>query len=143
MDVAAILKVKGRAVATADPSDTLLMVVHRLADKKIGALVVADDARRVVGIVSERDIIREVARGGPGCLSEPVVNHMTRGVVTCDPADSLDHLMEKMTKGKFRHLPVVENGQLTGIVSIGDVVKHHIAEVELEARALKTYLATG
>lgn len=143
MNVAAILKAKGRSVATATGDDTLLMVVHRLADKKIGAVVVVDEGDRVVGIVSERDIIREVARGGPSCLTESVASHMTRAVISCTEADTLDYLMEIMTKGRFRHVPVVDGGRLAGIVSIGDVVKHHIAEVELEASALKGYLAAG
>jgi CBS domain-containing protein len=143
VNVAAILKAKGRAVATADPSDTLLMAAHRLAEHKIGALVIIDAVRNVIGIVSERDVIREISRVGPACLGEPVSSHMTRDVITCSDTDTLDRLMETMTKHKFRHIPVVTDGQLSGIVSIGDVVKHHIAEVELEASALKGYLAAG
>jgi CBS domain-containing protein len=93
--------------------------------------------------VSERDIIRVIAERGASALGEPVSDTMTRHVQVCDVADTLDELMAKMTTGRFRHLPVVDDGALAGIVSIGDVVKHHIAEVEMEASALRGYIVAG
>jgi CBS domain-containing protein len=143
MNVAAILKGKGRAVVTAEPELTVQEIAERMTARKIGAVVVASADGRVMGIISERDIIRAIAQGGPGCLSEPVANYMTRQVTTCTEGDTLDQLMATMTAGRFRHIPVIENEQLIGIVSIGDVVKHHIAEVEMEASALRTYLVAG
>ena len=94
----------------------------------------------MAGIVSERDIIRELAKHGPACLTRPVAETMTRQVVTCQETDTLDELMAMMTARRFRHLPVVTDGALVGIVSIGDVVKHHVAEVEMEATAMRDYI---
>ncbi len=143
MNVAAILSAKGRSVVTVRPSATLEEVAGKLAAKRIGAIVVVGSSGRIDGIVSERDIIRVIAERGASCLSEAVTSTMTKTVQTCDVADTLDELMAKMTAGRFRHLPVVEDGQLVGIVSIGDVVKHHIAEVEMEASALRGYIVAG
>ncbi|MGH6816911.1 MAG: CBS domain-containing protein [Hyphomicrobiaceae bacterium] len=143
MNVAAILKAKGRAVATARPETIIQQIVETLAAHKIGALVVVGEDGRVAGIVSERDIIRVIARRKGDCLSEPVSSIMTRKVVTCTEADTLDALMSIMTENRFRHIPVVENDTLTGIVSIGDVVKNRVAEVEMEATAMRTYLSAG
>jgi CBS domain-containing protein len=143
MNVAAILKGKGRDVVTTGPETSLLEVARKLAEKRIGAIVVMGPGGEIGGIVSERDIIRSIAQRGPACLQEPVSRSMTHKVETCDVADTLDELMASMTAGRFRHLPVVDRGKLAGIVSIGDVVKHHIAEVEMEASALKDYIATG
>jgi CBS domain-containing protein len=143
MNVAAILKGKGRAVVTARPEATLEEVAQKLAAKNIGALVIIGANGRVSGIVSERDIIRAISQRGAGCLGEPVSSMMTRSVVSCQEGDTLEQLMATMTAGRFRHLPVLDNGALVGIVSIGDIVKHHIAEVEMEASALKGYIATG
>lgn len=143
MNVAAILKGKGRAVATARPETTLQAVMEKLTAKRIGALVIVGASGQVVGIISERDIIRAIAENGAECLQRPVSEFMTREVVTCSEADTLEELMAIMTAGRFRHIPVVEDGALVGIVSIGDVVKHHIAEVEMEASALRTYLLAG
>lgn len=143
MNVAAILKGKGSMVVTTRPDASLEEVARKLADMKIGAIVVMGDDGSVAGIVSERDIIRSIANRGSACLHEPVSGCMTRAVQTCDAADTLDELMAKMTAGRFRHLPVVDANKLTGIVSIGDVVKHHIAEVEMEASALRGYIAAG
>jgi CBS domain-containing protein len=140
MNVAAILAQKGRAVTTASPGLTLLEVANKLAAKRIGAIVVVGARGEVAGIVSERDIIREIARGGAGCLTRPVGESMTRQVVTCSETDTLDELMAMMTARRFRHLPVVTDGALVGIVSIGDVVKHHVAEVEMEATAMRDYI---
>jgi CBS domain-containing protein len=143
MNVSAILKEKGRSVATARPEATMQEIVQRLATKKIGAVVVVGAHGRVDGILSERDVIRALARDGAASLDQPVSAYMTVDVITCAEADTLDQLMSTMTAGRFRHVPVVEDGSLVGIISIGDVVKHHIAEVEMEASALKTYLVAG
>ena len=143
MNVAAILKTKGRAVATAARTATLQEIVNLLAAKRIGAIVIVNAQDDVEGIVSERDIVRAVAAHGAACLTEPVGRFMTRDVITCVPDESLDQLMSTMTAGRFRHVPVVEGQHLVGIVSIGDAVKHHIAEVELEASALKSYVLAG
>jgi CBS domain-containing protein len=143
MNVAAILKGKGRAVVTAAPSVLLGEIARMLADRKIGAIVVVEDAGRIEGIISERDIIARIAAFGAACLAEPVSAAMTRTVVTCEEDDTLDELMARMTSGRFRHLPVTDRGALVGIVSIGDIVKHHIAEVEMEASALRGYIVAG
>jgi len=143
MNVAAILKAKGRAVATTKPDTPLQAVIEKLAAKRIGALVIVGASGGVEGIISERDIIRALAEHGASCLGRPVSDFMTREVVVCTEADTLDELMATMTAGRFRHIPVVEDGALVGIVTIGDVVKHHNAEVEMEASALRTYLLAG
>jgi CBS domain-containing protein len=140
MNVAAILKQKGRAVTTARPSTTLLEVAQKLAEKRIGAILVVGAAGEIAGIVSERDIIRALSVRGPDCLTEPVSESMTKQVVACEEADTLDQLMALMTARRFRHLPVVTDGALVGIISIGDVVKHHVAEVEMEAIAMREYI---
>ncbi len=142
MNVAAILNVKGRAVATAKADTSLQDIARVLSERRIGAIVILGGDGRVEGIVSERDIIRAVADRGSTCLSDSAGSVMTRDVITCTLADSVDHLMQTMTAGRFRHVPIVEAGGLVGIVSIGDVVKHHIAEVEQEASALKSYLVS-
>lgn len=143
MNVATILKVKGRAVTTAAPGTTLLEISQKLAALKIGAIVVVDDADKVVGIISERDVIRAIGQRGPAALTQPVGDVMTRNVISCSEASTIEDMMAMMTQGRFRHLPVVENGALTGIISIGDVVKHHIAEVEMELGAMRGYLVAG
>jgi CBS domain-containing protein len=143
MNVNAILKTKGRAVSTARPDASLLDIVQKLGAKKIGAIVVVGDNGQVAGIISERDVIRAVAEHGTAALNLNVSEVMTRSVVSCQETSAIDELMEMMTKGRFRHLPVIEDGALVGIISIGDVVKHHLAEVEMEVSAMKNYLATG
>ena len=143
MIIANILKVKGRTVSTARPDDTVQEIAARLAQRKIGAIVIVGDAGKVIGIISERDLIRVIAQHGAKALQMSVVDVMTKEVVCCTEQTSVDEIMELMTHGRFRHLPVVEDGQLVGIVSIGDVVKHHIAEVELEVSAMRGYFATG
>ncbi len=140
MNVAAILRQKGRAVTTASPAMTLLEAANKLAAKRIGAIVVVAPRGEVAGIISERDIIRALAEAGPECLSRPVSETMTRQVVTCQETDTLDELMAMMTARRFRHLPVVTDGGLAGIISIGDVVKYHVAEVEMEATAMREYI---
>lgn len=143
MNVAAILKHKGREVFTVKGQTSLSDVVAMLAEHKIGAAVVIDDERRPIGIVSERDIVRNLAQTGAGALQIAVADMMTDEVVTCCESDTIDELMSRMTARRFRHLPVVADGRLAGLISIGDVVKHHIAAVEMEASALRSYISTG
>lgn len=143
MNVAAILKSKGRAVSTAKPETTLLEISQKLAQKKIGAIVIVGDSGTVAGIISERDIIRAINTYGADALQRAASDVMTRAVISCTEMSVLDELMEMMTQGRFRHLPVIEDDQLIGIISIGDVVKNHIAEVEMEVTAMRGYLATG
>jgi CBS domain-containing protein len=140
MNVASILHQKGRAVATVGPNVTLLDVADKLAAKRIGAVVVVEAGGKLGGIISERDIIRALAKSGHNCLKRPVSEVMTRNVVTCQETDTLDELMAMMTERRFRHLPVVTDDALVGIISIGDVVKHHVAEVEMEATAMREYI---
>lgn len=143
MIIGNILKVKGRTVSTARPDDTVQEIASRLAQRKIGAIVIVGDGGAVVGIISERDLIRVIAQHGSKALLMPVSEVMTRDVVVCTEKTTVDEIMEQMTQGRFRHLPVIEDGRLVGIVSIGDIVKHHIAEVELEVSAMRGYFATG
>jgi CBS domain-containing protein len=143
MTVASILKEKGRDVATVQPHHSLKDVVARLAEKRLGALVVSDSTRVPLGIISERDIIRVLALHGPSVLEEPVSTHMTRKVQTVGEEVSIDQVMSIMTEGRFRHLPIVENGVLIGIVSIGDIVRRHVDALSREREALKEYIATA
>ena len=143
MTVAAILNDKGRDVVTAKAGDPLTDICAVLAERRIGAVVVTDPDGGVKGIVSERDVVRAIAREGAAALPKPVSSVMTRAVVSCAEEETVAELMSKMTEGKFRHLPVIRGGRLVGIVSIGDVVKRRIAEAEFEARAMRDYIATG
>jgi CBS domain-containing protein len=143
MNIGQILKAKPRGVSTAHPDDTIVEIATRLAQRKIGAIVIVGDTDKVVGIISERDIIRLIAEHGTKALALPASAGMTREVVSCSRSSTLDQIMDMMTRGRFRHLPVLEDGSLIGIISIGDVVKHHTAEVELEVTAMREYLATG
>lgn len=144
MNIGQILKTKPAAgVATARPDDTIEEIAARLAQKKIGAIVIVGDGGQVAGIISERDIIRMIAKHGTKALALPASDGMTREVITCSRACTIEDIMGMMTKGRFRHLPVIDDGALIGIVSIGDVVKHYTAEVELEVTAMRGYLATG
>jgi CBS domain-containing protein len=143
MNVAAILKLKGREVFTTTPDTTLLDIAMLLGTRRIGCIVVTGIDGKVIGIVSERDIVREIARAGAKVLKEPVASCMTKSVVSCRESDTIDKLMAEMTTHRFRHMPVVERGRLVGLVSIGDVVKMRIAEAEMEAAAMRDYIATG
>jgi CBS domain-containing protein len=143
MNIAQILKLKGRAVATARPDATLGEIIGKLAQKRIGAIVIVGDNGEVAGILSERDVIRRLGERGAEALQEPASQSMTAAVITCQESSTLDELMELMTQGRFRHVPVIEDGALVGIVSIGDIVKNHIAEVEMEVTAMRGYFATG
>jgi CBS domain-containing protein len=143
MTVKAILSRKGNNVITIEPTVTLSAAVNILAEHRIGAVVVAGADKQVAGILSERDIVHALAQRGPGALEEAVGQVMTRKVVTCAESDTVAALMERMTQGKFRHLPVVERGKLVGLVSIGDVVKHRLGEMEHESNALREYILTA
>jgi CBS domain-containing protein len=143
MNVAAILKLKGREVVTSGPTTTLLDIAELLGARGIGCVVITGADDKVVGIVSERDIVRALAAHGAAALELPLTDIMSRKVVTCGVSDTISSLMERMTEGKFRHLPVIEQGQLGGIVSIGDVVKHRLHEMECEQSALRDYIQTA
>jgi CBS domain-containing protein len=143
MTVRAILDLKGRDVTTISPDKTLGDAASLLSQHKIGALVVTGADRRVTGILSERDIVKAVSADGAAALEEKIAARMTREVITCGPHDTMAELMGRMTAGRFRHLPVVENGRLVGIISIGDVVKHRLAEMERESSALRDYIMTA
>jgi CBS domain-containing protein len=140
MTVETILATKGRAVATIDPDRTLGHAAHELSTRRIGAVVIVDGGMTVLGILSERDIVRAVAKRGGAALDEPVRQHMTAEVVTCKGHADINEVMQLMTQGKFRHVPVVEDGRLSGIISIGDVVKQRLAEIEAESEALREYI---
>jgi CBS domain-containing protein len=143
MTVKEILSHKGTDVVTADPHASIADAVKLLAARRIGAVVVTGADRRIVGILSERDIVRALAEKGAGALAAPVAEVMTRKVDTCSLAQTVSELMEQMTSGKFRHVPVVEQGRLAGIISIGDVVKSRVQEMEQESAALKDYIRTA
>ena len=143
MTVKDILSVKGNQVLTIEPTATLAMAVKMLAQRRVGALVVTGADRRIVGIISERDIVRVLGENGTAALDSPVAEVMTRKVDTCSLSQTVSELMEQMTAGKFRHVPVVEQGRLVGIVSIGDVVKARLGELEQEHDALRDYIRTA
>jgi CBS domain-containing protein len=143
MIVKSILSAKGSDVATIAPTATLAEAAKILSDMKIGALVVTGAGDRITGIASERDIVRTLAQHGAGALQMPLAEVMTRKVVTCSPVDTVAVLMERMTEGKFRHLPVVDDGRLVGIISIGDVVKFRLTELEFEHGAMRDYIQTA
>lgn len=140
MTVAAILSRKGRTVITIEPGADLGSAVILLAERGIGAVVVTSADSRIAGILSERDIVRALARHGGEALRQPVSQVMTRKVTTCRPDETFESIMERMTEGKFRHVPVLENERLSGIISIGDVVKHRIEEIEHESASLRDYI---
>ncbi len=143
MTVKDILSQKGNQVFTIEPTATLTAAVQTLTERRIGALVVTGADHRIVGIISERDIVRVLAEKGTAVLGAPVAETMTRKVVTCDRNETICGIMERMTAGKFRHVPVVEQGRLDGIVSIGDVVKARLSELEHEQDALCEYIRTA
>lgn len=143
MTVAQILKEKGGEVIGIAGDASIAEAADLLARHGIGALIVRDGRGGVAGILSERDIVRGLARDGAALLSARVDEAMTRDVVTAAPGESIGRVRELMTEGRFRHLPVMEDGRLVGLISIGDVVKHRIREAELEASALKDYIRAG
>ena len=142
MTMADILRSKGSRIISVQPGDSVVAAAAVLSREGIGAVLVRE-GERVAGILSERDIVRCVAKHGEAAMRIPVADMMTRGVVFCTPEDSIDEVMSLMTERRFRHLPVQDRGRLVGIVSIGDVVKHRIEKTEREAQALREYIATG
>jgi CBS domain-containing protein len=141
--VQSILGAKGTAVTTIQPIATVAEAASLLREQGIGALVVSNDGRGVDGIVSERDIVRRLATEGAEVLERSVAEVMTGEVTTCSPNDTVDELMALMTELRVRHLPVVVDGELRGVVSIGDVVKAHVAQLETEVHAMQEYIQTG
>lgn len=138
MLVSQILKSKGsEGVVTSPPGMSVAQAAELLSQKKIGALVISKDGKTLGGIVSERDIVREIGRRGPACLSDSVESIMTAKVVTCGRGDRTDAVLQKMTDGRFRHIPVVDGTQLVGLISIGDVVKARLLELSAEKDALE------
>lgn len=143
MIVKTILSGKGANVVTIEPTATLADATKILTEKRIGALVVTGAEGRLVGIISERDIVRALASRGNAALKLPLTDVMTRKVVTCSEDETLSVIMERMTQGKFRHVPVLDGERLIGIISIGDVVKWRLEELQLEQNALRDYIATA
>lgn len=141
MNVERLLADKGGEVFSVQPHRTLGEAVRTLSQKRIGAVIVMGADGALVGILSERDIIRALGESGAAALDTPVSSVMTAKVVTCRLQTSIDELMETMTSGRFRHVPVVEDGRVIGIISIGDVVKHRVAAIEAESRAMRDYIA--
>ncbi|MCW5745162.1 MAG: CBS domain-containing protein [Alphaproteobacteria bacterium] len=144
MFVSDILSTKGNRVVAVAPEDTLASAVATLSARRIGALLVLATGKdkELLGILSERDVVHALAHDGDGALSRRVSSVMTSPVTTCDPDDTVEHVMELMTDGRFRHLPVVRHGELLGIISIGDVVKWRLDETRQEAETLRQYIAT-
>lgn len=140
MSVGKILDQKGRAVITVTPEQNLHQASLLMAEHRIGAVVITGIGGAVAGILSERDIVRALATSGADALTQPVRDHMTRRVSTCSAGSRIPEVMEMMTDGKFRHVPVLKDGQLDGMISIGDVVKHRLAELENESRSLRDYI---
>ena len=137
MKVENVLKVKGRNVETVSPQEGVAGAVHRLTNEVIGALVVSSDGQRVEGVFSERDVVRGLAKHGGRLIDMRVGEVMTRSAPVCSSQDTLTHVMSEMTRTRHRHLPVVDDGRLTGMLSIGDVVKHRLEEMALEASVLR------
>ena len=143
MNVATILAEKGSKIITARTDASLLEIAKTLREHRIGCIVLNDGKGGISGIVSERDLVRAIADSGHDILSSPVSKCMTKNVVTCQKSDTIHTIMAAMTDGRFRHMPVVEDGELIGVISIGDVVRLRIEEAELEAAAMRDYIATG
>jgi CBS domain-containing protein len=143
MNVAQILKHKGRRIVAVLPGESIADAARVLSREGIGAVLARDPNGAVVGIISERDVVRMLAQHGDKALAMSIAECMTRDVVFCTPHDSIDRVMSMMTSRRFRHLPVQDRGELVGIISIGDVVKQRIEETEMEAQALRQYIATG
>lgn len=143
MNVKAILAAKGGDIISIEPTATLAAAAQLLSAHRIGAIVIRGAGGRLAGILSERDIVRAVAESGAEALKTPVGQAMTRKVSTCGENDSIADIMERMTSGKFRHLPVLRDGELIGVVSIGDVVKQRVGEIEADADAMRDYIRTA
>ena len=143
MTVSVILKTKGNDVVSVSPDELLSSVVDTLAARRIGAVLVLDAAGAVAGMLSERDVVRALSQEGPSALDKPVRAFMTAEVVHATPSESIAEVMEKMTVGRFRHLPILDQGRVAGIISIGDVVKRRIDDAVHEADALREYVASA
>lgn len=143
MLVSSMLRAKGGSVGTIRPDTTVRQLCDKLKAMRVGALVVSEDGERILGIVSERDVVRAIAASGQDILDRGVTEIMTADVVTCGPGDAIGDLMIMMTENRVRHLPVTENGKMIGLVSIGDVVKYRVDELEHEAEAMQQYIKTG
>ncbi|HEV7544760.1 MAG TPA: CBS domain-containing protein [Bradyrhizobium sp.] len=143
MFVSDILAQKGGLVFTVTPGTSVAQLSQQLSTRRIGSVLVLDGEGSVAGIVSERDLVRAMASHGAKAMELEARQVMTREVVTCDPDDSIDQVMQTMTSGRFRHLPVVRHGELLGLVSIGDVVKARLEETKHETEALKAYIVAG
>ena len=142
MNAATVLKFKGGGVFTTTANKSLLEIAKLLAQHGIGCIVILGDDDKIVGIVSERDLMRAIGQAGAKVLDKPVSDFMTKSVVTAREADTVDQLMSEMTMHQFRHIPVVERGQLLGLVSIGDLVKIHVADAEFESSAMRQYITS-
>jgi CBS domain-containing protein len=143
MFVSDILAQKGGLVFTVTPGTSVAQLSQQLSTRRIGSVLVLDGEGSVAGIVSERDLVRAMASHGAKAMELEARQVMTRDVITCDPDDSIDQVMQTMTSGRFRHLPVVRHGELLGLVSIGDVVKARLEETKHETEALKAYIVAG
>lgn len=141
MTVAHILQSKGSDVISVSPQAAIMDVASVLAENKIGAVLVMGSSSKPDGIISERDIVRALSQKGSDVASAKVSEFMTRELITCGPDSTIDQIMSLMTQGRVRHLPVLDNGKLCGMISIGDVVKRRIAQVEFEAEEMKRYIA--
>ncbi|MBL8710184.1 MAG: CBS domain-containing protein [Rhodospirillaceae bacterium] len=143
MTVASILKEKSDRLISVKETDTLSDVARVLTQENIGAVPVLDAAGQMIGIISERDLVRQIAREGAAVLAHPVSSVMTRNVVCCSPDDSIAAMMSMMTSRRFRHLPVRSDGRIVGMISIGDVVKRRVEDAEREAESLREYIVRG
>ncbi len=143
MNVKAILAAKGGDIVCIEPTADLAAAVKLLTTHRIGAVVIRGAGGRLGGILSERDIVSAISEHGAAALTLPVSQVMTRNVATCGEDDSIASIMERMTEGKFRHMPVVAKGELIGLVSIGDVVKQRVGEIEQESEAMRDYIRTA
>lgn len=141
MTVASILNQKGRDVTTERAETSMREICAILGAQRIGAIVITDAKGTIKGIISERDVVRAISEDGTDALDKPVSAYMTARVVTCDPMETVNTVMARMTGGRFRHVPVVKDGKLDGLISIGDVVKHRIAQIEQEAEDMRNYIA--
>lgn len=143
MTIARIIAGKGRDVVTMRSHSTLRDVIDTLAAKHIGALIIADGDGGIEGILSERDVVRAIAKRGPDALEDPVSHYMTKNVVTATEDETVLAVVGKMSQGRFRHMPVVTEGRLSGIVSVGDAIKYRLAQAEEEQSAMREYIASA
>jgi CBS domain-containing protein len=143
MNVKAILAAKGGDITCIEPTADLATAAKLLAEHRIGSLIIRGPGGRLAGILSERDIVRALAEHGEAALTWPVGQAMTREVATCGEDDTIAEIMERMTTGKFRHMPVVNGGKLVGLISIGDVVKQRVGEIEQESEAMRDYIQSA